>query len=314
MGVKVSRPSQSSAAPLSGNDSAAPVKPSVLPSTKPSVLGPRTTKNVAVPIVSLPTELSVPSTSLGDYSILMYGEKKIGKTSLASKFPGAMFLMFEPGGKGLSIYQTPVATWEEFKAYVQLLKADERFQTLVIDTVDIAYERCFDYVCRMQNIEHPSDVNDFGKTWSLITNEFQKTMLELVSAGKGMIFLSHATEKDFASASGLTYNKIVATMPARSRQFITGFVDIICYYGYYGNHRMLTVQGSDAVDSGNRLENNFLVKGGTAKIHSIPMGSSAQEGYNNILKAFANQQEDAYEPDKKDTARLADKVAPPKKR
>jgi hypothetical protein len=250
---------------------------------------------------SLPTKKSEPRDNLGDYTWLIYGEKKIGKTSLASQFPDALFMMFEPGGKGLSIYQVELANWKAFKEYIKLLKkSPDQFKTIIIDTVDIAYERAFEHVGNREGFTHPSEVNDFGASWKLIRQEFESTILELVNTGRGVMFLSHATESEFQEASGNKYNKLIPTMSKQARAFVIGFVDIIAYYGYYGKERLLTIQGSDAVDAGHRLDGKFLVSGGEEqgnRVHSIPMGNSSKEGYDNIQKAFRNEQDSAYRPD-----------------
>ncbi len=43
----------------------------------------------------LPTQRSQIAESLEDYSMLIYGQKKIGKTTLLAEFLEAFFLMFE---------------------------------------------------------------------------------------------------------------------------------------------------------------------------------------------------------------------------
>lgn len=248
--------------------------------------------------LSLPTEKSSPQDNLGDYTWLIYGEKKIGKTSLAAQFPDALFMMFEPGGKGLSIYQKPLTSWAEFKEYVNLLRADpsERFKTVVIDTVDIAYDQCMEYVGKRSGFSHPGEMNDFGKSWQMVSREFTKVINDLVHTGRGVMFLSHAKESEFQEATGAKHNKIIPTMSNQARNFVTGFVDVIAYYGYYGSERLLTIRGSDTVDAGHRVDGKFLVQDSDERVFSIPMGNSPSEGYSNIQTAFDNLQQTSYKP------------------
>src|ERR1044072_9239001 len=77
----------------------------------------------------LPEKKSVPVQNLGGYVMLIYGAKKIGKTSLCSMFDNALFLFFEAGRKALRIFQEPMTSWKKFTRFVQLLKKDERFDT-----------------------------------------------------------------------------------------------------------------------------------------------------------------------------------------
>lgn len=233
--------------------------------------------------VSLPTEKSTPMEAVGDYSILLYGVEKIGKTSLASHFPDAFMLMFEPGGKALSIYQKPVHNWEELLAYIELLEAgDHSFNTVGIDTVDIAYEYCMDYICRKLVIDHPSD-EAYGKGWKALRDEFTKTMIRLLNCS-GCLFLSHSTEKEIKQRSGETSHRIIPTMAKQAREILEGLVDIIAYYHYDDDgNRILQVRGDELVTAGVRPEKAF------SGVQNIPMGESSKEAYDNFVAAFRNE-------------------------
>jgi hypothetical protein len=238
-------------------------------------------------VVSLPSAESSPLLNLGDYSILLYGEKKIGKTSLASKFSKAFFLMFEPGAKALSVFQRHVNSWQEFKDYVKLLQKDTSFETVVVDPVDLAYKACFEYVCKKLVIDHPSD-ESWGKGWNAIRDEFTSEINKLLALKKGVILISHAAEKEIKTRTGDTYHKIMATMSSQAREVLEGIVDIWAYYSYEGKKRVLIIEGDDHVGAGHRLEKHFFYLDGTA-IKEIPMGGSPKEAYENFVKAFNNK-------------------------
>jgi len=260
--------------------------------------------------ISLPTLKSTPLEDLGGYTWLLFGEKKIGKTSLAAQFPDALFLMFEPGGKGLETYQMDMVDWKMLRQTVKALVAEpDRFKTIIIDTGDIAYKMCMAQIGRENGFEHPSDIkNDFGKSWQMILGEFETQIQALVKSGRGIVFISHASESTFESRDGDRYNRVTPTLSNQVMKFLTGFVDIIAYYGYEGTDRILTIHGSDNLEAGTRTDRNFLVKGTTKKVHSIPMGDSPEEGYANIQKAFRNEQEEDFAAIKVDGMRVLRKV------
>ena len=77
--------------------------------------------------ISLPTERSEPPNDLQDYTMLIYGEAGIGKTSLVARFPKVLFFMWETASRGISAYRTdPLTDWEVGLAYVELLKGKRR--------------------------------------------------------------------------------------------------------------------------------------------------------------------------------------------
>ncbi len=256
-------------------------------------------KKAAEASLVLATELSEPVRDHGKISWLIYGEMKIGKTSLASMFPGAQFMLFEPGGRGLSIRKNEVATWDEFKVYVPQILSKGGGSTVVIDTAPVAYDACFDYVCRQKGVDHPS-AGKFGDVWTAIEREFVGTMTKINMSGNGLIFIAHAETKTFQKRTGGEYDKIIPAMSKQAREYMKAVVDVTAYFGYYGNERYLTVAGSDELDAGHRMKYQFWAQDGT-RVHSVPMGTSEEEGYENLVRAFNNEQADDGDPGRKAT-------------
>lgn len=251
-------------------------------------------KNVDAEIeIVLPTELSTPSSSIGDYSWLIYGEKKIGKTSLSSQFPKALSLMFEAGGKALRMFQLSMPSWAHFKQTIDKLETEQHnFQTLVIDTGAIAFDRSMEYVCEKNEMVHPSD-EGYGKGWDKVKKEFQGTCLRAMSLGLGTVVLAHDTLKEVETRSGRKYQQIQPALSGQAEAFFAGVIDTIAYYHYEGNERFLQIRGDEKVICGTRCRNNFIALDGKP-VHKIPMGKNEAEAYANIVKAFNNKQEKSY--------------------
>lgn len=246
---------------------------------------------VEKPKVALPTEVSKPSNEIGVYSLLVYGRKKIGKTSLVSNFPKTFCMMFEPGAKSLRIYQKPVGSWEEFLAYIDLLENTKHdFKTVCIDTGKIAYDYCLDYVCRINNFEHPTD-EAYGKGWEKVRKELQTAFIRLMNLGIGVIVICHEKIADIMRKSSETYNRIIPDLAGQAGSFFAGVIDTIAYYHYVDEQRVLTIQGDEEIEAGTRCEENFRTVSGE-RIYNIPMGSSSSEAYKNLIAAFNNRQKD----------------------
>lgn len=235
----------------------------------------------------LPNTKSVPVNFLGGYSMLIYGKKKIGKTSLASQFEDALFLFFEPGGKALRIYQERMNTWGKFKAFVKLICKDERFKTIVVDTADIAYELCLEHVCWDMGIDHPADAG-YGKGWNAVKREFTSEFNKLLNSGKGVIFISHQKDEKIEERSGKTYDRKTSTLSGQAKEALEGVVDIWVNYDYDGKNRVLTILGDDYTDAGHRMEENFLYTNGN-RVREVSMGKNPKEAYQNFVDAFQNK-------------------------
>jgi hypothetical protein len=245
----------------------------------------------------LPTEKNVPSVELGQYSILLYGRKKIGKTSMAAQFPDAFIISCEPGAKALRVYSSDVTTWEDVDGCIDAAIDDTRFKTIVVDTVDLLYSYAFQHICDKQFIEHPNEENDFGHTWGKIRKLFRSAINRILKSGKGAIFISHDTEKEVEGRDGEKFERLQPTLSKQALEEIEGAVDIIALYDYVGTERWLRLDGSQFVVAGCRCEESFIRLGGNPnvladRIHAIPLGTSAKEAYQNFVKAFKNQQVD----------------------
>lgn len=242
-------------------------------------------KRDAKSTVSLPTEKSVPLTNLGDFSILLYGREKVGKSSLAAQFPDALFLAFEPGLKALSVYSMEMRTWADFVKACQLLEESDRFQTVVIDTVDLAYDRCMDYVGKKHGFDHPGDENDYGASWKKVRTEFTRWVSFLQNIGRGVIFISHSREVELKTRGGRTSHRIQPSMSGQAAGTLEPMVDIWAYYAYDDDGgRQLYIRGTDLIAAGCRLVDNFK------KVDTfISMGASPEEAFKHFTNAFDNK-------------------------
>lgn len=246
--------------------------------------------------IELPTEASAPSDHLGDYTILIHGSKKIGKTSLASKFPNAFGCMFEPGAEGLYMKHLGCPTWQHYKQIQDKLDADPTYcDTLIIDTGSLAYDRCMEYACAKAGIEHPGD-EGFGKGWDRVKKELVREMNRAMLRKCGTIVLCHTKLEEVETITGRTYNKLVPDLSGQAQGYFSAAIDIIGYYHLIDNKRWLQIREDDYAVAGCRPETHFLTQKGE-QVFKIPMGNNSQEAYDNFVKAFENRQEESYAPE-----------------
>ena len=89
------------------------------------------------------------SRAMRGYSVFFYGEPKSGKTTTATKFPNHLLLAFEKGYNAIpGAMAQPINSWSEFRKVLRQLKQEEvqsKFETIIIDTADIAYDYCEKY-------------------------------------------------------------------------------------------------------------------------------------------------------------------------
>lgn len=202
------------------------------------------------------------SRDMRGYSVLFYGEPKSGKTTIASKFPQSLLLAFEKGYNALAgVKAQPINSWAEFLKVLRQLKDEkvkEMFETIIIDTADIAYNYCEKYICANNGVDTVADI-PYGKGYGLIGTEFDEKLRSIVQMGYGIVLISHATDKTFTDEAGNQYNKIVPTLDKRANNIVSRMTDIIGYSRAVtddqGNNKtMLFIRGTQRYEAGSRFK------------------------------------------------------------
>jgi hypothetical protein len=176
----------------------------------------------------LPTKKTPPKDDLGDFTTLIYGPTKIGKTTFASRFPEALFLACEPGLNALEAYQMSITSWTDLlAAAAEIAKGEHQFKTVVIDTVDNAYKYCEEYVCAAEKIRHPNDL-EYGKGAAFVNNEFQRVLTKLAALPYGLILISHDKEREVKTPTG-KYMKTIPTLSDKACKIVLGMADMVLY-------------------------------------------------------------------------------------
>ena len=172
------------------------------------------------------------SRDMRGYSVFFYGEPKSGKTTTATKFPNHLLLAFEKGYNAIpGAMAQPINTWSEFRKVLKMLKdpaVKEKFETIIIDTADIAYDYCEKYVCANAGVDTIGDIG-YGKGYTMVANEFDSSLRSIVQMDYGLVLISHAVDKTFKDERGIEFNQIVPTLGNKPRNIVSRMSDIIGY-------------------------------------------------------------------------------------
>ena len=202
------------------------------------------------------------SRDLRGYSVFFFGDPKSGKTTIATKFPKHLLIAFEKGYNAIpGAMAQPINSWGEFKKVLKELKkpeVKEKFETVIIDTADIAYDYCTKFILSNQGVDKVSDI-PFGAGYGMISKEFDECLRNIVQMDYGLVLISHATDKTFTDEKGKEYNKIVPTLDKRATNVVSRMADIIGYSRAVEledgtNQTMLFIRGTSRFMAGSRFK------------------------------------------------------------
>ena len=172
------------------------------------------------------------SRDMRGYSVFFYGEPKSGKTTTATKFPNHLLLAFEKGYNAIpGAMAQPINSWRDFRNVLRQLKEPEvqaKFETIIVDTADIAYDYCENYICANNNVNAIGDIG-YGKGYTMVAKEFDEGLRKIVQMNYGLVLISHAVDKTFTDEQGREYNQIVPTLGNKPRNIVGRMCDIIGY-------------------------------------------------------------------------------------
>ena len=173
------------------------------------------------------------SRDLSGYITYIYGAPKTGKTTLATQMGGALLLAFEQGYNALpGVMAQDITTWGEMKQVFRELKKPEVqavYKAVIVDTIDVAADRCKKYICQQNGIEDLGDLG-YGKGWTKFKDEFNEVFRGLTQLGYAVFFIGHEKETMITDPqTGAERMIIRPSLSNSTREVIAGMADI---YGY----------------------------------------------------------------------------------
>lgn len=172
------------------------------------------------------------SRDLSGYITYLYGQPKVGKSTLGSQMPKPLLLAFERGYNALSgVYAQDITNWSEFRQVVRELKkpeVKEKFQTIIVDTADVAANYCEKYVCSQNGVDAIGAI-PYGQGWTMLKKEFEDTFRTITQLGYAVLFIAHSKEGIFKTQDGVEYSIIRPSMTDTYNKILENMADLYIY-------------------------------------------------------------------------------------
>lgn len=196
--------------------------------------------------------------------VLIYGAPKVGKTTFAAQFKRNLLCAFEMGYNAVAgIYAQPIQKWSDFKLVLRQLEqpaAKEKFDTITIDTVSIAYDLCEQFVCAQNGVQKIPDI-PWGQGWGQVKQEFESSLRKITMLGYGLILITHQEvfkEKTNDKDDDEGYEIYRPALNKRCYEICNRLVDVIGYIAVEWNgdtpERYLYTRQTPHVMAGSRYK------------------------------------------------------------
>lgn len=187
---------------------------------------------MALDILSI--QPSVISRDLRGKYVLLYGKPKSGKTTAACSFPKSLLIAFERGYNAIGgVRAADITKWSDFKLVLRQLEkpeAREMYETIIIDTISIAWDYCEQYICSQNGVQRIADI-PWGGGYSASKKEFEGALRKITMLGYGLVLIAHESTRIQKDAEGNEMEIISPEMPKRAAEICNGLVDIIGFIG-----------------------------------------------------------------------------------
>lgn len=168
--------------------------------------------------------------------IVCYGPEGIGKSTLASQFPDAVFIDTEGSTKELDVARYPnPESWHDVIIDVKDCAAETPCKTLVIDTADWAEQLCIEAVCEKLGVGGIEDVG-YGKGYVYLSEEFSnllKACDKCIDEGVNVVFTAHAMMRKFEQPDEMgAYDRWEMKLTKKVAPLIKEWADMVLFCNY----------------------------------------------------------------------------------
>jgi len=194
--------------------------------------------------------------------VTLYGPGKIGKSTTAASYPGAIGILTEDGCNNIDSKAFPLcqSLGDVYQCIGALLSEEHDYQLVFVDSLDWLEPLLYEHVCAKygwKDIESPG----YGKGYIAAAEEWRTVLAGLDelrnTRNMGIVLLAHEQIKRFENPMTESYDHYTLKLHQRSTALVQEWADVIAFANYRTFTRKedagFNKKETKAIGSGERL-------------------------------------------------------------
>ena len=177
--------------------------------------------------------------------MVIYGNEKIGKSTLAAEFPSPVILDTEDGTHHLDVARVSIGSWSELRAAVaEIGSKPSEFRTVVIDSADWAERLLVEDLLAEHKKKSIEDFG-YGKGFTVLAESFGRFLTQcdaLVAAGLNVVMVAHSKVQKTSPPDQVDgYDRYELKLTKQTAPLLKEWCDILAFC----NFKTTTREGTD---------------------------------------------------------------------
>jgi hypothetical protein len=203
-------------------------------------------------MIELPT-MPVPVETVNPGMLVLYGQSKIGKTTMLSQLDNCLMIDTEKGTKYVEGLKVQVNSLGDLKEVLEALRTSEhKYKFIAIDTIDKIAEWCDAHTCAAHGVATIGDL-DFGKGYSISRELTLKILDNFQTLTDHLIVIGHR-KRTIIGDTSLEVNTSSLDLTGRLRGQLMSKADAIGYVYRNDGELKISFVPSEEVECGGRCE------------------------------------------------------------
>lgn len=205
--------------------------------------------------MELPTTV-IKSTTVNPALLTLFGQSKVGKTTMLTKLNKCLIIDTEKGTKYVNALKVQVDSSSELKDVIRALKEEagikSKYDYIALDTIDNVVSWFEKDVAKENNIDSFAKI-PFGDGYNQVRNRIMAMITALMDCSKHTIIVGHR-KKTIIGNDSVEVNVSSLDLSGKLRNYVMAKSDAIGYiFRNEEKNLQISFEASDEIEAGTRL-------------------------------------------------------------